>query len=686
MSTIEAALKLKMVFIFNRSLRITALAGGYVALASTTAVLAQVDRAERAQRIASMVSVAADEYRLGVVRGRVVRSEEVKEAELFLTEALGKVAELGSEASRARQLLDSMLYKVSSRSAAEELVPLLEEFLSELERVVGLSLDPAPREVPSIVAGSALYGEFCAKCHGVSGAGDGPLAEGMIPAPTDFADLESVRPASPLDFFRKLDVGVAGTAMPAFGHRLSFDDRWALALYASTLRYTDAQRARGSRLLEERCPSCVVRVSDFRETSQVSDDSLAVLLAAGTGLDGSDSLLSDAVAFARLAGAVEFLGRDKEIRAALVALQVKERLNAAVRLFVAGDKDAADARAVDGYLAFEHIERAIKARELRAAARVELAFANFRAAIAGSDLPAVNRAREEVEGALDAAVLALSRSSTIPVLLGQSIVIMLREGLEAILIVGALIAFLTKAGATRRRREIVRGVLAAVAASLATAVAFATVLSGAVASQELLEGLTMLLAALVLFWVSYWLVSKIEIRKWQQFIANQMAKALSSRRALALAGVAFLAVYREGFETVLFYMALFAAADGAVGGAAAIFGGMVTGAVLLGAVYYVVLRYGVRMPLKPFFAVTSAFLYLMAFSFAGKGIAELQQAGYVSSTPLSWLPTIPALGVFPTTQTASIQLLLALAFAGALFWVFWLEPRKSAVPLGPRGS
>ncbi len=88
-------------------------------------------------------------------------------------------------------------------------------------------------------------------------------------------------------------------------------------------------------------------------------------------------------------------------------------------------------------------------------------------------------------------------------------------------------------------------------------------------------------------------------------------------------------------------------------------------------------RYGLRLPLKPFFGVTSAFLYLMAFTFAGHGVAELQEAGIISATPLDWLPQVPVLGIFPTAQTFFSQLALALAFFGALFWIFWLEPKMA---------
>ena len=158
----------------------------------------------------------------------------------------------------------------------------------------------------------------------------------------------------------------------------------------------------------------------------------------------------------------------------------------------------------------------------------------------------------------------------------QSFVIMLREGLEAILIVGALMTFLAKMGAGDRRRHVNAGILAAIVASLLTALALETVFHLSPAHQEALEGATMVVATAVLFYVSYWLLSKMEVVKWNHFVKSKVHDAVTSGSALALASAAFLAVYREGFETVLFYKALIISA-GATAGLAPIVGGHAVG-------------------------------------------------------------------------------------------------------------
>jgi high-affinity iron transporter len=178
----------------------------------------------------------------------------------------------------------------------------------------------------------------------------------------------------------------------------------------------------------------------------------------------------------------------------------------------------------------------------------------------------------------------------------------------------------------------------------------------------------------VLFYVSYWLLSKMEVVKWNHFVKSKVEDALTGGSALALASAAFLAVYREGFETVLFYKALFVSATAS--GAMPVAAGMLAGGLVLVVVYVAIDRFGVRLPLKPFFAVTSGFLYYMAFVFAGKGVAELQEGGTIGTTVAAWAPRIPALGIYPTAESLAAQGILVLLAIAALLWTFVIAPGR----------
>ena len=185
-----------------------------------------------------------------------------------------------------------------------------------------------------------------------------------------------------------------------------------------------------------------------------------------------------------------------------------------------------------------------------------------------------------------------------------------------------------------------------------TAVVLVTALRVTPWAGEALEGFAMLLAAVVLFWVSYWLISKSEADRWQRYIRGKVQTALSggSRRTLAIA--AFLAVYREGFETILFYQALFASVPA---GDVMVPAGLVAGLVLLVIVYWGLERIGLKIPMHAFFVGTGAFLYAMAIVFAGRGVAELQEAALLPLTPVAWAPRIETLGIFPTRETLLAQ-------------------------------
>ena len=245
-----------------------------------------------------------------------------------------------------------------------------------------------------------------------------------------------------------------------------------------------------------------------------------------------------------------------------------------------------------------------------------------------------------------------------------SLMIILREGIEAILIITAIIAYLVKSGNSDKLKVIYNGCIAALVLSILTALLVKWVFKISAASQEALEGGTMLLASLVLFSVSYWLISKAESQKWVNYIKDKVGDSLSSRSLKTLWFAAFLAVYREGAETVLFYQAL--ASGASASGLTAVAGGFVAGSVLL-VVIYLGMRYGaLKLPIRPFFLCTGVLLYYMAFVFVGNGMMELIEAKMVQSTLVSWMPSVGFMGIHPYLQTLVPQLLMVMSALVAL--------------------
>ena len=247
--------------------------------------------------------------------------------------------------------------------------------------------------------------------------------------------------------------------------------------------------------------------------------------------------------------------------------------------------------------------------------------------------------------------------------------ILIREGLEAILVLVAIIAYLNKSGNEKYLDTVYNAMIAAIVASFATAYLFASVFesTAAGAGREILEGATALFAVVVLIGTSAWLGGKADARVWKQYIQGMVDKSMTSGKAKALALAAFLAVYREGAEVILFYQALFNNTSTDV---EMIWAGFVAGCVVI-AILFFALQHGVlKIPLKPFFLFTSVLMYLLAVTFAGGGIKELQEGGVISQSPIENLPvpTIDVLGIYPTYETFGIQIALLALGVGAYLY------------------
>ena len=247
--------------------------------------------------------------------------------------------------------------------------------------------------------------------------------------------------------------------------------------------------------------------------------------------------------------------------------------------------------------------------------------------------------------------------------------ILLREGLEAILVLVAIIAYLRRSGNEKHLDTVYNAMIAAIIASFVTAYLFSSVLESTVAGagREVLEGATALFAVVVLVATSAWLGGKADARIWKDYIQGMVDESVTTGHAKALALAAFLAVYREGAEVILFYQALF---NSAATDVEMIWAGFAAGCVALAALFFLMQRGVLRIPLKPFFLFTSVLMYLLAVSFAGGGIRELQEGGVLQTTQLEGLPipTVDVLGIYPTAETLGIQAALLALGIGAFLW------------------
>lgn len=246
----------------------------------------------------------------------------------------------------------------------------------------------------------------------------------------------------------------------------------------------------------------------------------------------------------------------------------------------------------------------------------------------------------------------------------ESLVIMLREGLEVLLVLTALIAYLRRIGAAAQLRLIYAGAAAGLGASLATAWIALSVIGAHGGLGVVTEGVAMLLAAAMLFYLSFWLFAKREATRWHQYVQGELRSAVAQGRSWPLVTIAFLAVYREGAETVLFYVALLSTGQAQ---ATPVLLGIAAGLLLLAGLYWAMRTLSFRLNFGLFFSLTALLFYLLSVSFAGRGVFALQLAGWIPSTGLAWVPAFPWLGIFPTAQVIGTQaVLLALGALGLL--------------------
>jgi high-affinity iron transporter len=255
--------------------------------------------------------------------------------------------------------------------------------------------------------------------------------------------------------------------------------------------------------------------------------------------------------------------------------------------------------------------------------------------------------------------------------------ILLREGTEAMLVVVALAAGVKQMGQSRRVREIYVGAALAILASILMAWAVEAIISDD--AGDTMEGVFQLVAAGTLFYVSSWLTAKTQANRWHDFLFANLKESAGRALPFAMGITAFLAVLREGGETIVFFQALLA---GASAGAEqhAIWAGMASAAVILLAVFFTLQQFLMRIPLGPFFRATSVLLYALAIVFVGQGIASLQEASVVGATFIPYAPTIKALGVFPTLQSLAAQLALFAFSAGAFLAPGWQQRLARRVP------
>lgn len=603
-----------------------------------------------------LLDYIAVDYPGAVADGRIVSEAEYAEMREFSASVRSRIAALPASSAKPQLLAEAnaLVGSVDHRAEPADVARRARTLAADLLKAYPVPL--APQQAPNLVRGAALYAEQCASCHGAVGRGDGPNAKGLDPPPIAFTDVARANERSLFGLYQVIGQGLDGTAMPSFAH-LSSDDRWALAYYVGTFAYSrEAERA------GEQAWRAGSQLHAVVPDLQVLTQTTPAALAARVGEPQATQIMAylrrhpEAVA-PRSDGGLDVARR-----------KLAESLNA----YDAGDRKRAEELALSAYLdGFEPVEPLLRARDGALMARVEASMGELRASLArGAPSAEVAAQVRGLDGLFDEAarVLAPEQASAASTFLG-AFTILLREGVEALLIVIAMIAFLRKAERQDVLPYVHGGWIAALLAGGLTWAAATYLISISGASRELTEGFGSLVSAVVLISVGVWMHGKAQAGAWQAYIRDKLSTALSKRSAWFLFLLAFVVVvYREVFETILFYAALWSQ-----GGQLAMVSGAGLAVICLAVIAWALLSYSKRLPIAQFFSYSSILIAVLAVVLAGKGVAGLQEAGMLDVRPLAALPRIEVLGVFPTWEGLLAQLLtLTVVVVG-----FWAAGRRA---------
>jgi high-affinity iron transporter len=585
----------------------------------------------RVKKIVMMMNIVNKEYHEGIAEGKIINAAEYEESQVFLEQAFGRYQTLvegttpQGEKGELANRFSSLIQKIKSKEDPGVIHSEVNAINSGILTKFNIKLSQTPSEPVSLESGRTLYMNNCKICHGIQGEGDGPIAPQLNPKPAVLADPQFTGDefSKPYDNFQIINVGIANTAMVGWADQFSEKELWDVTYFIRTFSNENVKLP---------------------------------LLVSQTTFQGIEK------------------GRENPTKK--IFNEILLLLDQSMDAYRGGQNQEASESAFDAYLTYEKVESTLITKRKDLGLKLESNFGRLQAEInRKAPIELVEKVGRGIADDLKEAQQVLTQEIGFTGLFIQSLSIIVREGFEAILIIAALITFLIKSRNQDKLKAIYMGVLIGVIGSFITAYILQEILDISMASQEMMEGIIMLVAVVVLFYVSYWLVSKIEATKWQSYITGKMQKAVTTGSAFSLSMVAFLSVYREGFETVLFYKALYLYAGDTTAG---ILPGFIVGCIVLAVIYFLINQLGMRIPVKWFFVITSVFLYYMAFMFMGKGLHELQMGGVLSLTGADFVPEIPWLGMYPTWETFIGQMIMVVAYAGALVYTFGIKQERAA--------
>ena len=569
-------------------------------------LVASANTPEGASQALHLIDYIGADYPPTVENGKVIDETEYREQLEFLAVLKGLIADLPQRPERDElvQGVNALQTAIEQREDGTAVAREARQLGAKL--AVAYEVSQAPAITPDPTRGAPLYAQHCSVCHGETGAGDGPASVGMTPPPANLRDAQRLDRLSLYAIYNTLGLGVEGTDMPSFADQLDERQRWDLATYIAGLSAD---------------PKAVKADKTYNLADLARQTPNEVLAAEGP----------EATATFRAQRA-----QPPQVKRGPAQLldYTSATLDKSLAAYRAGDREQAYDLSVAAYLeGFELVESSLDNVDANVRKSTEKALMAYRQSLQDG-LPI-----EQVEQRLEAAKALLKESAG---LLGSDglswtlsyvsgLLILLREGLEAILVLAAILAFLRNTGQQSAVRSVNIGWGLALVAGLATWALAAYVIDVSGAQRELLEGCTALFASVMVLWLGVWMHDRRHAAAWQDYIKSSL---VSGGGRFGFAILAFFSVYRELFEVILFYETLWLQAGPA--GHNAVLAGGATALVLLMGLAWIILRGSAKLPLALFFSINAALLCALSVVFAGHGVKALQEAGIFGTRPVAF--------------------------------------------------
>ena len=373
--------------------------------------------------------------------------------------------------------------------------------------------------------------------------------------------------------------------------------------------------------------------------------------------------------------------------------RIRMQLDETLRLYKEGNYDDSLLASRSAYLdSYESVEIPLRPIDPDFTLEMEIKFAELRNLIqAHAPYGQVESKVVEIRKGLDESERLVSGTGILAptIAFSTSFSIIFREGLESALIIGAILTYLEASRNNRFKKHVYYGIVIAIGATAVTWFIAEFIIDISGANRELIEAIAGVSAVVVLFWVSFWVLNKIETKRWIEFVKAKVWKATATGSIMVFVMLSFFTVYREGFETVLFYQAMLSFAKYMEWYVVA---GLVIGLAIIVATAVVVRKLGRRLPLKVLFALTMGIGAYMSIAFMGNAVREFQELGYIPTTPL--IGIIPRFdinlasmtGIHPTVESIVAQITLLAVYALGSLYILIIQPRRQRLIESARKS